>query len=123
MLLMLTAMGASAQKKLYIPWEWKNNSSIYKESDPNHTAQYSKTRSKESENFIVYWEKGYGNTSPSNAASAYRVDIDDLLEKAEWFYSLNIGKLGFCDEKNSKVSQYKMIICLLYDTGWTATGS
>ena len=54
MLLMLTAMGASAQKKLYIPWEWKNNSSIYKESDPNHTAQYSKTRSKESENFIVY---------------------------------------------------------------------
>lgn len=123
LLLVLTALGASAQKKLYIPREWKNNSSIYKESDPNHTAQYSKTRSKESENFIVYWEKGYGDTNPSNAASAYRVDIDDLLEKAEWFYSLNIGQLGFCDEANSKVSQYKMIICLLYDTGWTATGS
>ena len=32
--------------------------SAYKESDPNHTAQYSKTRSRESENFIVFLGKG-----------------------------------------------------------------
>ena len=118
-----STLGASTQKKIYIPQEWKNNSSTYMESDPDNKAQYSKSRSKESDNFIVYWEKGYGNTIPTDAPETYRVDIDDLLEKAEWFYSLNVGKLGFCDEKNSKVSQYKMIICLLHDAGWTATGS
>lgn len=123
LILITAALSANAQKKIYIPWEWKNNTATYKESDPGHTAQYSKTRSQESDNFIVYWEKGYGDTHPSQAPDTYRVDIDDLLQKAEWYYALNVGKLAFCDEKNSKVSQYKMIICLLHDAGWVATGS
>lgn len=114
--------GAWAQKQLYIPMEWRN-SSLYSEEDPNNQYTYSKSRSKESDNFIVYWQNGYGNTNPSDAPSTYRVDIDDLLEKAEGFYALNVGRLGFCDEKNSNVSKYKMIICLLHDDGWTATGS
>lgn len=121
--MMAAVVAVNAQKQLYIPWEWRNSTATYRENDPDNQAQYSKSRSKESENFIVYWEKGYGNTIPTNAPTTYRVDIDDLLEKAEWFYSLNVGKLGFCDESNSNVKKYKMIICLLHDDGWVATGS
>ena len=122
-LLLLAWVGcAVAQKQLYIPMEWRNTG-LYSEVDTENKYQYSKSRSQESENFIVYWANGYGNTHPSEAPATYRVDIDDLLEKAEWFYSLNVGKLAFCDETNSNVSKYKMIICLLHDSGWVATGS
>ncbi len=124
-LVMLNAYISVAQKTVYIPVEWRYNTSTYKESDPNHTAQYSKTRSRESENFIVFWEKGYGDTAPDklSRSDALYVDIDDLLAKAELFYKLNVETLGFVDPEKSSVSKYKSIICLLHDTGWTATGS
>ncbi|MBQ2199058.1 MAG: hypothetical protein II415_02055, partial [Bacteroidaceae bacterium] len=108
-LVMLNAYISVAQKTVYIPVEWRYNTSTYKESDPNHTAQYSKTRSRESENFIVFWEKGYGDTAPDklSRSDALYVDIDDLLAKAELFYKLNVETLGFVDPEKSSVSKYK----------------
>lgn len=122
----LAAMCSSAlaQKALYIPYEWKGRTDtlIYKESDPDNKYTWSKSRSKESDNFIVYWDKDYKNTIPTNASSEYRVDIDDLLKQAESFYALNVGKLAFCDEKNSNVSKYKMLILVNHTTGWICYG-
>ena len=45
-----------AQKSLYIPAEWKHSgdSLLYKEADPDNRYTWSKSRSRESENFIVY---------------------------------------------------------------------
>lgn len=118
---------ANAQKALYIPNEWHHpwpsDSLLYKEVDTDNKYTWSKTRSKESENFIVYWDKYYGNTIPTNASSTYKVDIDDLLKKAESFYALNVGKLAFCDESNSKVSKYKMMILLNHTTEWICVGA
>lgn len=124
-IVVLAALAAHAQKQLYIPYEWRNNTTVYKESDPSNTAQYSKSRSRENDNFIVYWEKGYGNKAPDqlSKSDALYVDVDDLLKQADYLYDNYINKLKFCDEKTSNVSKYKMIICLLHDTGWTATGS
>ncbi|MBR1668928.1 MAG: DUF4859 domain-containing protein [Bacteroidaceae bacterium] len=121
----LAAINASAQKSIYIPNEWKNNPSTYKESDPQNTAQYSKSRSKENDNFIVYWEKGYGNKAPNELSKSdfYYVDIDDLLKQADYLYDTYVNKLKFCNEATSKVSKYKMIICLLHQEEWLATGS
>jgi hypothetical protein len=95
---------------------------IYSENDPNNQYTWSKSRSKESDNFIVYWDKYYGNTNPTNAPSTYRVDIDDLLKKCEGFYAKNIGELGFCDEGNSNVSKYKMMVLLNHTTEWVCYG-
>lgn len=113
-----------AQKSLYIPAEWKHSgdSLLYKEADPDNRYTWSKSRSRESENFIVYWDKRYGNTLPTNAASQYRVDIDDLLVKAEEFYTLNVEKLKFADLGVSKLSKYKMMIILNYSTDWICYG-
>lgn len=118
------SMSIYAQKGLYIPREWKNNADtlIYSENDPNNQYTWSKTRSKESDNFIVYWDKYYGNTNPTDAPSTYSVNIDDLLEKCEGFYAMNIGKLAFCDEKNSNVSKYKMMILLNHTSDWVCYG-
>ena len=85
MLALMPVVSIVAQKQVYIPNEWRNfnpsDTLLYKESDPDNKYTWSKTRSKESENFIVFWDKGYGNTVPTNAESSYRVDIDDLLTK------------------------------------------
>lgn len=116
---------ASAQKALYIPNEWRaqrTDTLLYKETDTENKYTWSKSRSKESDNFIVYWDKYYGNTVPTSAPSTYRVDVDDLLKQAESFYALNIGKLAFCDEKNSNVSTYKMMILLNHTTDWVCYG-
>ncbi len=120
----LFSMSLSAQKSLYIPREWKNRTDtlIYSENDPNNQYTWSKSRSKESDNFIVYWDKYYGNTNPTNAPSTYRVDIDDLLNKCEGFYAMNIGTLAFCDEDNSNVSKYKMMVLLNHTTEWVCYG-
>lgn len=124
MTLSALAMNSYAEKSLYIPREWQNRTDtlIYSENDPNNQYTWSKSRSKETENYIVYWDNKYGNTIPTNASSTYSVDIDDLLAKAEGFYAMNVGKLAFCDEGNSNVSKYKMMILLNYTTDWVCYG-
>lgn len=126
MMLLVQSVCMMAQKSVYIPWEWRNfnaaDTLLYAESDPDNKYTWSKSRSKESDNFIVFWEKGYGNTIPTNAASAYRVDIDDLLAKSEVFYKLNVERLGFADLAVSKLKKYKIIIVLNYSTGWICYG-
>lgn len=122
--LSFAGLEAMAEKAVYIPREWQNRNDtlIYSESDPDNKYTWSKSRSKETENYIVYWDNKYGNTSPTNAESTYRVDIDDLLSKCEGFYAMNVGKLAFCDEKNSNVSKYKMMVLLNHTTEWVCYG-
>ncbi len=119
------ATNVMAQKALYIPDEWKHpwpsDSLLYKEDDPDRKYTWSKTRSKESENFICYWDKYY-EKEPTKVTGFYNVDIDDLLKKAESFYALNVGKLAFCDEAKSKVSKYKMMILVNHTETWTCYG-
>lgn len=52
-------------------------------------------------------------TVPANLA---RVDIDDLLEKAELFYRTNVEKLKFAETGQGKsfLDRYKMEIYLLF---------
>ncbi|GGG76221.1 hypothetical protein GCM10007415_04970 [Parapedobacter pyrenivorans] len=87
---------------------------------------WSHQRSRHSTHFVVFWGKGYGTHDPGSASveTAYRVDIDDLLEKAEAFYALNIDTLKFAERGvgQSKLDQYKMMIFLHYTTDWMAYG-
>lgn len=130
MVFMLLAVAASlqvaAQKTVYIPDEWRNpwpsDSLLYKESDPDNKYTWSKSRSVESDNVIVFWDKGYGSTLPSKSASAYRVDEHDLLKKCEAFYDLEINKLGFVDPAKSNLSKYKVMVLLNHTTSWVCYG-
>ena len=123
LLLVVTALSASAQLESYIPNEWTYNATtgIYTKSS---TDQYYK-HELSSEHFDVYYQVGWGSTPPEKLSSSntYYVNVPDLLEKAEMFFDVNVNKLKFADLENSKLSKYKMIICLLYDSGWTCTGS
>ena len=126
MLLSLTAIGVFSQKTVYIPNEWKNpwpsDSLLYKESDPDNNYTWSKSRSVESDNVIVFWDKGYGSKKPSESSSAYKVDEQDLLQKCESFYDLEINQLGFVDPLNSNLSKYKIMVLLNHTTDWVCYG-
>ena len=126
MMLSLTAIGTYAQKTVYIPNEWKNpwpsDSLLYKESDPDNKYTWSKSRSVESDNVIVFWDKNYGTKKPSESPSAYRVDEQDLLQKCEAFFDLEINKLGFVDAVTSNLSKYKVMVLMNHTTDWVCYG-
>ena len=61
--LLMTALAMHAQKKMYVPDEWRNpwpsDSLLYAENDPDNKYTWSKSRSVESDNVIVLWDKGF----------------------------------------------------------------
>jgi len=106
--------------KYYKPAEFSNINMF--RSD----AKWSWFRSAQSEHFFVFWESGFGDDPNADSVDeALRVDINDLLEKAEQFYATNIGKLKFAETVQGKsyLDKYKMEIYLMYQTEWLATGS
>lgn len=122
-LLLVLALTVKAQKT-FIPPSWSYNSStgVYRQADGLEMYKHSLS----SQHFDVYYGVGYGTTPPEKLASsnALYVNVPDLLDKAEMFFDTYVNKLKFADlATKSKLNTYKMIIVLLYDTGWTATGS
>ena len=110
----------AAQKTVYIPNEWRNpwpsDSLLYKESDPDNKYTWSKSRSVESDNVIIFWDKYYGNKKPHELSKSdwNYVDIPDLLQKCEAFFDLEINKLGFVDPVNSNLNKYKVMVLMNY---------
>ena len=101
-------------------------------------SKWSWCRSKQTEHVVVFWDKQYGeyglygdrmgvaNTSPTTCKSSkMRVDIDDLLKKAEEFYKINTETLKFSEPGTGKsvLDDYKFEIYILYQSEWLATGS
>lgn len=89
-------------------------------------SQFSFARYKSSEHFFVFWAPEFGdNPNGPTVPAAMRVDIDDLLAKAEHFFDTNINKLHMATlgEGKSVLDDYKMQIYLLYQDEWLATGS
>lgn len=106
--------------KYYKPYEFSDMDMFQSSS------KWSWHRYKQSEHFFVFWEAAFGNDPNSNSVpSNLRVDIDDLLAKAEQFYQTNIVSTQFCTvgQGRSYLDIYKMEIYLLYQTEWLATGS
>lgn len=89
----------------------------------NEESQYCFARSRQSQHFIVFWEKGFG-LDPAKAPRPYTFNPDDLLERAEKIYGVNTGLLGFADPATSPtLGTYKIIMFVHYESTWRATGS
>ena len=123
----LSSNSVFAQKTVYIPNEWRYYSSdtlLYKESDPDNKYTWSKSRSMESDNVIIFWDKGWGNTKPHELPKGnfYYVDIPYLLQQCEAFYDLEINNLGFVNPETSNLSRYKVMVLMNHTTEWTCFG-
>ena len=123
-IVLLAVQGMFAQKTVYIPDTWVYDSSTgeYTEGG-NPDLQWSFSRSKESDNCIIFWQKGFGSDpgkAPSLDGVSMTFDVDDVLQVAENCYALNVGQLGFsCSNMQEK---YKIIILMNYTTTWTCYG-
>lgn len=122
-LCIMASVMATAQTSFMPPsWRYDSKTKVYSQSDGLKLYKHEMS----SQHFDVYYGIGYGTTPPEKLSKtdALYVDVKDLLEKAETFFDININKLKFADLSiQSKLNEYKMIICILYDKGWTATGS
>jgi hypothetical protein len=103
-------------KKIYVPTWMLGNVNL-----ENNT--WSMSRSKQSRNWIVFWEPGYGEDPSVLADGNYRINIDELLRVAEMSFDFYTDSLKFIKRGNSKTDNYKMIIRLRYTRDWEATGS
>lgn len=111
---------ATGTREVYTP----NSLTHINFADCNAEWSRCSSRSRQSDHFIVYWQAGFGSDPNSNSVpSNLRVDIDDLLQKAEGYYALNIDTLTFATLGNSYLDDYKISIFLYYQTEWLATGS
>lgn len=115
-----------------ILWKPRTSDADYNNDYTNPDSRWTFKRSKESEHWVVFWDKPFGD-DPANAPSAtdnngytvdMRVDIDDMLFKAEQFYATNVDSLGMANtgRGRSQLDQYKAAIYLIYTTDWTAYG-
>lgn len=112
--------------KYTAPGEWNPHFENGPEYMLRHDAYYSWHRSKQSEHFFVFWSPEFGeDPNAETVAPNMRVDIDDLLAKAEKYFDTNVNKLGMATlgEGKSMLDNYKMQIYLIYQDEWLATGS
>lgn len=106
--------------KYYKPEEFKSMDMLRSDS------KWSFVRCKQSAHFFIFWEAGFGSDPNSvKVPEVMRIDVDDMLAKAEQFYDMNVNKLKFATVGSAKsnLDKYKMEIYLLYQTEWLATGS
>jgi len=123
-IILLSSITVMAQKQVYMPDEWKNNTSLYLESDPEGKATWSKTRSVENDDIIIFWDNGYAGKKPSELSKSdfYYVDISDLMAKCQSFYDLEYQQLGFVNPETTNLNKYKMMVLLSHTETWTCYG-
>lgn len=104
-------------KDIYIPNELSGNN-----FDAN-TSQWSYQRSASSDNIILFWEPGFGQYPGEVSNANLRVDIENLLTKAEAYYAYYRDVMKFVIQGNSQSDNYRMIVMLKYQEAWLATGA
>ncbi|MGC3979551.1 MAG: DUF6055 domain-containing protein [Paludibacteraceae bacterium] len=104
----LITITRSVGKKIYNP-SWMLGD-IY-----NASNNWSIERSKQSKDWILFWEPGFGDNPGSI--------VDDCLVLAEKSFHFYADSLKFIQKGASKTDTYKMIIRLRYSSEWEASGS
>lgn len=113
----LEAVTESVDKKIYTA-QWQMGDV----DDPDNTYYIGRTR--QSKNWVLFWEKGYGENPKSFTCGSYTIDVDELLEHAEIAFDFYTDSLKFIEPGRSKTDTYKMVIRLRYEpTEWEASGS
>ena len=84
-------------------------------------SRWSFSRSMESEHFVVFWEKGFGN-DPTKAQT-YRFNPKTVLQNAEKIWDTYVTQLGFLVPGRSTTDTYKIQLYVLYQSEWRADAS
>lgn len=104
-------------KEFYIAREYQAGGAKENNFHSNNSV-YSYKRSVQTENFILFWDKSWGDNPTA-------FDVDAILGYAETIYDSYVNKLGFKGEGKSYLDQYKCQIFILegHASDALATGS
>ena len=116
-LAMLATM-SYAQKQVFLP----DSLRCYDLNDSN--SRWCWQRSAQTDNIIVFWEKGFGDdlsNPPMLEGKSMYFDLDNLLQRVETFYAYFRDSLRFT-LPGSKAEKYKMMVMVNYSLEGTAYG-
>ena len=127
----LTPSDVRDYDKIYMCSEFYKSS---RDSNPGNTfydplkssSLYYFGRSRQSEHFILFWDKDYGTTSPDDAVSPYHLDTEAFLDWCEEIYAYYVNTLKFAHfttAEQSYLDRYKFQVFLWHQTEWAAYGS
>lgn len=105
-------------KKIYIPDDLKGMNL------QNPESQWSYHRMAYTDNFVIFWEKGFGNdlaAAPDLNGNRMTVDLENLKQKLESFYTYFYNDLAFVKGK-SRCDEYRMMVMINYSLEGTAYG-
>ena len=88
------------------------------------TFNYCYKRMALTDNFAIFWEKGFGNdlsNPPQLNGNQMKIDLKNLEDKLETFYAFYRDKLQFV-KSGSLSEKYRMMVMLQYSLDGTATG-
>jgi len=121
MLLILSSCSSTSippGKAIYIPKDLQEMDL----QDPE--SKWSFHRMDYTDNFVIFWEKGFGNdlsNPPQLEGKDMQVNLANLKEKLEHFYGFFYDTLQFA-KAGSKCDKYRMIVMLNYSLDGTAYG-
>ncbi len=116
--MLLFASCVKTEKEIYIPKDLQEMDL----NDPE--SEYSYDRMALTDNFVIFWEKGFGkdlSCPPQLDSHDMSIDLEKLKEKLEVFYDYFYNDLGFA-RKGSKCDRYRMMVMLRYSLEGTAYG-
>ena len=103
---------------------WTVTSTFYDPLKPESLYYFG--RSKQSEHFIIFWDRDFGEKSPDESASPYHLDTDAFLSWCEEIYDYYVNTLKFAHytpADKSYLDSYKFQVYLWHQTEWAAYGS
>ena len=105
-------------KSLYRPEEFSGQNWWKDDFD------YSYKRMACTDNLVIYWQKGFGDdlaNPPALEGKSMQVDLNNLKEKLEEFYTYYRDKLEFV-KPGSESEKYRMMVMIMYSLEGTAYG-
>ncbi|MGJ7032518.1 DUF6055 domain-containing protein [Niabella hirudinis] len=110
----------AGKKKAYIP---DSLSTVPPGNDfANNQSEYSNKRRLESDNFIMFWAKEYGDDPSRNPDSTKRFDARLALNECERFYDYYVNRLKIIQKGTSVTDRYKAILLVTGGNNKTAYG-
>ncbi|WDF55847.1 DUF6055 domain-containing protein [Mucilaginibacter sp. KACC 22063] len=114
-----TTFANATGKQIYFPtyiWDGVANQYIVQNRSDydNVSSRFCTSRSAVTDNFIIFWEAGYG-TNPETAPDGYRVSMTNIESRLESMYALYRDSLKFVNKGSSLTDTYRMVVYLFYN--------